>query len=130
MNPVAAISNAVAAVRAGRELTNAAAWKQVQNVVNLITALVALAAALGYPLPVNADGIYALAGGLVSVANVYLTVATSAKVGLLPAKPVPIDEPPTITLVSRVESDAEWMRQCAPLSADRDDRADPGGHNG
>jgi hypothetical protein len=126
MNPVAAISNAVAAVRAGRELTNAAGWKQVQNVINLISALVALAAALGYPLPVTVDGIYALAGGLVAVANVYLTVATSAKIGLLPAKPVPIDEPPSITQVSRADP-AGWMRQSA-VPPDREHQPEPADH--
>lgn len=127
MNRIAAVTSALAALRAGRELTNAAAWKKGQTVVNLLTALVALAAALGYPLPVTADGVYAIAGLLVAGANAYLTVATTSKIGL-PARPA---DDPSITLVSAADPVA-WMRPPAPVPPDREPQPEPDdhGHNG
>lgn len=131
MNPVAAVRAGLAVLRAGRELKNAAAWKNVQALANFLSLLVALAVALGVNLPVTDDVVYAVAGMIAAAANIYFTYATSPKVGLLPApEPKPADDLPPITLVSRVDP-ADWMR---PSSLPSDRANHPGddehGHNG
>lgn len=82
-----------AAFRQGSQLANAAAWKQGQislaALASFLGSLVALASAFGYSVPVSADQLASIAGGVlavVGVANGVLTVTTSDKVGL-PAKP-------------------------------------------
>jgi len=90
MNLITVVSRGMAALRAGETLADPALWKNRQAAINAvtvaITAGVALASAFGYSLPVNADGIAAIAYAVVGAVNVYLTFATSLKVGLLPAK--------------------------------------------
>lgn len=81
MNLLAVIPAALRALQASRALDNPAAWKQVQNVINGLSALVAVAAALGYAVPISAEGIATVAGGVVALVNVYLTVATTDKLG-------------------------------------------------
>jgi len=90
MNLLMVVSRGMAALRAGEALADPALWKNRQAAINAvtvaITAGVALASAFGYSLPVNADGIAAIAYAVVGIVTIYLTYATSAKVGLLPAK--------------------------------------------
>lgn len=75
--------------RKGSEVANVEAWKAGQitgTVVGaFIIALVNLAAAFGHPLPVDVDTANAIGGGIVALANVLLTAATSKRAGLLPA---------------------------------------------
>lgn len=78
-------------LRAGVELTNAETWKRRQVAVNalaaLLGALVALAAAFGHPLDIDADGVNAIAGGIAAVVgmfNGWATVATTTRIGLPP----------------------------------------------
>lgn len=82
MNLFAVVPAALRVLQAGRALSHPAAWKQVQNIINLLTALAAVAAALGYTVPIPAEGIALVAGGVVALVNVYLTVATTDKIGL------------------------------------------------
>ena len=93
MNLIMVVSRVMAALRAGEALADPALWKNRQAAINAvtvaITAGVALASAFGYSLPVNADGIAAIAYAVVGIVTIYLTYATSSKVGLLPAKESP-----------------------------------------
>ena len=79
------------AFRAGKELANAETWKRRQVLVNalvaLLTAGVAIAAAFGYPLNLDANGVQAIAAAvaaLVGVFNGAATVATTTRIGLPP----------------------------------------------
>lgn len=85
------------AFRAGQELANAETWKKRQVLVNamvaILTAVVALAAAFGHPLNLDAQGVQAIAASvaaLVGLFNGAATVATTSRVGLPPAA----DDPP------------------------------------
>lgn len=100
MNLFAVVPAALRALQAGRALSNRAAWKQVQNIVNLLAALVAVAAALGYTVPISADGLAMVASGIVALLNVYFTVATTDKIGL--GKPQNDDLPPQPAALERV----------------------------
>jgi hypothetical protein len=65
----------------GYELSNAAAWKNVQNAINIIAGIL-FVVVQSYQLPIDKDTVNLLAGGIVAVVNIVLTVATSEKVGL------------------------------------------------
>lgn len=108
MNIVGVVRNGLDVLRVGGELKNAKTWKNVallgNSLAGLIPPLIGLAAALGYTLPIDLSpaDILIIAGALASgwgVVNTVLTAITSAKVGLLPAKPESADVPP-IKLVS------------------------------
>lgn len=90
MNLIMVVSRGMAALRAGEALADPALWKHRQAAINAvtvaITAGVALANLFGLHIPVNAEWIGDIAYGCVGIATIYLTYATSAKVGLLPAK--------------------------------------------
>jgi len=76
--------------RKGSEVANPEAWKAGQitgTIVGaLLIALVNLAQAYNVQLPIDADSANAIGGGIVAVANILLTAATSRKAGILPAK--------------------------------------------
>jgi hypothetical protein len=65
----------------GYELSNAAAWKNVQNAINIIAGIL-FVVIQSYQLPIDKDTVNLLAGGIVAVVNIVLTVVTSKKVGL------------------------------------------------
>jgi hypothetical protein len=65
----------------GYELSNAAAWKNVQNAINIIAGIL-FVVVQSYQLPIDKDTVNLLAGGIVAVVNIFLTVVTSEKVGL------------------------------------------------
>jgi hypothetical protein len=75
--------------RVGCEIANAGKWKAGQIsgtlLAGFILAMVNLAAALGHPLPVDADTANAIGAGVIAVVNVVLASVTSARAGLLPA---------------------------------------------
>ena len=75
--------------RYGQEVANPAAWKAGQitgTVVGaLLLAIVNLAQAFGHPFPIDADTANTIGAGIVAVANVLLTAATSKRAGILPA---------------------------------------------
>lgn len=76
--------------RKGQELANAEVWKGRQVKANIlggfILAIVALIKAFGHELPVDENAAMSIAGGIIAIVNVVLTLTTSKKVGL-PAKP-------------------------------------------
>jgi hypothetical protein len=65
----------------GYELSNAAAWKHVQNAINVVAGILFFVVQ-NYQLPIDKDMVNLLAGGIVAVVNIILTIATSKKVGL------------------------------------------------
>ena len=90
------------ALQAGQELSAPGAWKIAQNWINLLSGLVALAWALGYPIPLVEADIALLSGGIIAIINVYLTSATTKKIGLAG------DEKSPVGLVSRLH---EWIKK-------------------
>ncbi len=111
MNLIGVVRSGLDVLRVGGELKTAKTWKNVQLLTNvltgLLTGLIALASALGHPLPIDlsATDILMLAGGAASVINTVLTAITSAKVGLLPAKPEAADVPPVELVSTGVAAD-------------------------
>jgi len=75
--------------RKGSEVANPEAWKtgQITGTVigALLLALVNLAQVYGIQLPIEADSANAIGGGIVAIANIMLTAATSRRAGILPA---------------------------------------------
>ena len=75
--------------RKGSEVANPEAWKtgQITGTVigGLLLAIVNLAQVFGHPLPIDADSANAIGSGIVAVANIMLTAATSKRAGILPA---------------------------------------------
>lgn len=100
MNIIAVVSNGWAALKYGSELKHAAGWKKVQTVTNTLAAGVALAAALGYPIPLGGSEISIIAAAIVHLANAYLTVATTSKIGLPGASSG--SNPPQLPLVELI----------------------------
>lgn len=87
--------------RKGSAVANPTAWKNHQVTATMvgvvIMAIVQLAKALGYALPIDDDTATAIAGGVIGVVNIVLTYVSSDKVGLLPAKQA--DEQPIVLAV-------------------------------
>lgn len=85
--------------RKGQELANAESWKNHQIKANVlggfILAVIALIKVFGYELPVDENTAMSVAGGIIAIVNVILTVITSKKVGL-PAKPDVLEALPAI----------------------------------
>lgn len=79
--------------RRGQEVANPAAWKAGQIGVTAMAALLVAAlqaaAAFGVAIPADENQVTAIAGGLVALVNVVLTVVTSKRVGLPPVDPPP-----------------------------------------
>jgi hypothetical protein len=91
MDKIAALWNLF---RAGEAVQNPRGWKVGQlattGVVAAIWALLRVAKAFGYEIPLDADSVDALAGGVVVVVNLVLTLTTSAHVGILRARPADV----------------------------------------
>jgi hypothetical protein len=75
------MANLVPVLQKGEELRNPAAWKNVQTVVSLGVSLAALAGAAGFPLPVDVNGVTAISTAVAGIANAFVVVASSKKVG-------------------------------------------------
>lgn len=91
------IGDAVSVFRAGKKLTNATTWKNGQllgsTLVTLIGGGLAIAAAFGYKINLDGDGISAISLAVVAVVGLFnggVTVATTTSIGLPPA---PSDPP-------------------------------------
>lgn len=89
------IGDMISAFRQGKELTNAATWKNrtiaTTTIVGLLAALVSISAAFGYQIDVDQETLQQVGAGItavVSLVSAVMHVITSAKVGL-PAKPDP-----------------------------------------
>ncbi len=70
----------------GEELANADKWKQHQITTTVlagfILALVQVAGAFGYALPIDSSTATAIGAGIIGFVNVILTIITSKRVGL------------------------------------------------
>ena len=78
------IRAAITVLRHGEELTHAETWKNRQNSINLLVALLG-AAAVFSPVEISAEDISAIAGGIAAVVglfNAYTTTATSKRIGV------------------------------------------------
>lgn len=77
--------------RRGSSVADPDLWKNragaVAAVAGLISALVQLARLYGYEIPLDADGVLAVAGGLVTLVCMFLAWGTSKGAGILPPKP-------------------------------------------
>lgn len=96
INFLCIIPAAFDALQKGKRLNNVVAWKNVQIVTNMLAAVVVLLRAFGIDLGLSASDIDTVAGSIVVIINVYLTLATTNKVGITP-------ELPPIDLVGRTE---------------------------
>lgn len=83
------ISDLFTAFQQGKELTNAATWKNrtvaVNTLVAFFAAVLAIAKALGYPIDIDHQTLENLATGIVAgvgVFNAIMHVVTSARIGL------------------------------------------------
>ena len=90
MNILAIINPAFVVLKQGRALANPAAWKNVQVIANLLSALIVLLNAFGIHFGLDSDSVNLIAGGVAAIANAYLTAATSEKAGVPSGLP-PID---------------------------------------
>lgn len=82
MNVLKLIGPVFTVLQKGASLTNPSAWKNVQLVSNVIIAIVALLGAFGYKLAITDDTITQVAAVIAALANAWITVASSDKVGL------------------------------------------------
>ena len=84
------IKAGMALMKAGKRVNDPAKWKtrqiEASAIVAFLWAAVNSAAAFGIEVPVNAEIIDGVAVAILSLVNVYLTVATTDKIGL-PDKP-------------------------------------------
>ena len=78
------IKAALAVLQAGRELKNPARWKEAQTWGSLLVALLSGAEAFGFGFGVSEDVTGAIALTLAALANSYLTVGTTKKIGFQP----------------------------------------------
>lgn len=75
--------------KAGEEVGNAAAWTNRTIIFNLLVALVAVGAAFGFKINIDADTLTSLAGGIiaaVSVGNSVMHAITDHRAGV-PVRP-------------------------------------------
>lgn len=103
INFLCIIPAAFDALQKGKRLNNVVAWKNVQIVANMLAAIVVLLRSLGFDLGLSESDIDTVAGSIVVIINVYLTLATTNKVGIsqeVPpielqgrAEPLPFDDP-------------------------------------
>ena len=87
MNVLKLIGPVFSVLQKGSSLANPSAWKNVQLVSNVLIAIVALLGAFGYKLAVTDDTLTQVAAVIAALANAWITVASSDKVGL----PTPSD---------------------------------------
>ena len=83
------IGDIFSAFRQGKELTNAATWKNrtvaASTIAGLLASGVAIAGALGYPIQVDQETLQAVGAGVtavISLVSAIMHVVTSARVGL------------------------------------------------
>lgn len=84
MNIVALIKPALTVLYHGQSLTKAETWKNAQALTNLGIAMVAIVATFVPTVNLPSETIGSIAVAIASVANWYLTLATSKTVGLPP----------------------------------------------
>lgn len=128
----------------GQAVANPEAWKKGQIGVTVLApfllAITESARALGYDIPLTTEQAVAIAGGVIAVVNVVLTVTTTEKVGF-GGTPAPEPDRGGSILGDGLPSRAEvWRGQAAaneptqpvpdPDQGGRGGRANIPGHNG
>lgn len=107
-------------LRKGSAVTDPALWKNrsalTLALTGLILVIVKVAKGYGYDLPIGETEAASLAAGVAVLVGLFSTFATSDKVGLLPAKPVPPDAFPTLD--SHRDQPVE-RRSAEPYNAER-----------
>lgn len=110
MNKLAAIWGLF---RQGQAVADPQLWKKRQItatvLAGLILAIVNVAAAFGYPLPIDMETANAIAGGIIGIVNVILTITTTNKIGIPSANPVVIEQ--NITEEQPVVQNTENVQQ-------------------
>ena len=76
------VIRALEVIKAGNELANPGAWKNAQAWTNVVTVLFMLAQEFGFGLAFGESHFETIGYLIVFLFNVYLTLATSKKVGL------------------------------------------------
>ena len=82
MNISEVLKYMVDVIRVGHQLTHVEDWKNAQAVTNALVAVSGIALSVGHPILVDHDVLAGLGATIASVASVYLTYATSSKVGI------------------------------------------------
>lgn len=82
----------------------------------LIPVLLSIARGFGYDIQISDEDIAKLAAGVAVVVGLFSTYATSDKVGLLPARPVPPDSFPAL---DAEQPAATERRSAEPYNAER-----------
>ena len=86
--------------RRGSAVTDPALWKNrsalTLALTGLILVIVKVAGGYGYAIPIGETEAASIAAGVAVLVGLFSTYATSDKVGLLPAKPVPSDPLPAL----------------------------------
>ena len=127
MNILSVIKPAFIVLKQGQALANPAAWKNVQVLANLLSALIVLLNVFGIHFGLDSDSINLIAGGIAALANAYLTAATSEKVGVSDGLP-PIELQGVATTAPAV---AAQQLHDLPLPSEPDAESDhPTGFNG
>lgn len=86
MNILNVLSAAAEALKQGKMLTKPENWKNAQVITNALYAGVVLLNALDIKLVLTSTNISTIANAIIILVNIYLTLATSEKVGLLEIK--------------------------------------------
>ena len=92
------IRAAITVLHQGERLTDAATWKNRQNLVNILIAVIgAITVFLPESINLSGDDIATVAGAIgvfAGIANSYITTATTNKIGLPPPRIDPYDPGP------------------------------------
>lgn len=94
--------------KVGSSVTNPELWKKRQITVTVlgavVLAVVNLVASFGYALPIDTETANAIAGGILAVINVILTITTTDKVGVVSggSNPTPNAKEPLVEASSKV----------------------------
>lgn len=116
-----------AVFRQGEAVANPKAWKSGQISVTMLAglfiAIVQLAKAFGYEVPVDNETATAIAGGVLAATNVVLTVVSSDKVGLPAAQQaLPSVQQTTESAASREDVPHEPVSNVEHSGIDEDTR--------
>lgn len=110
--------------RKGESVSNPQSWKTGQITATALGAAILAAvhvlASFGYVLPVDENACTAIAGGIIAIVNIVLTVTTSDKVGLPAKQPiVPSDQPVTTISAADLQAGIDFANQAGTQSAHR-----------
>jgi hypothetical protein len=95
MNIVSAVKHGFEALRVGKSLTKAEAWKNAQAVTSFLIAVVAVVRACGVDFGIDDSTLAGVGVAIAALVNTYITFATSKKVGF-PDKLTPTVEPASV----------------------------------